>query len=103
MLALLELTILAILFSRRPRMSLYRERKKWLKKNSFRRGKSSRDADPPPQSQPCLTPNNIGICRIAFSRRYRPDLRGSAGKEGAIFWRTQEDQGTRRCHEAKTL
>jgi hypothetical protein len=67
MLALLELTILAILFSRRGRMSLYKERKKWLKETRFQEGKIVERPDPPPQGPSYLTPNNIGICRIAFS------------------------------------
>ena len=50
-------------------MSLYKERKKWLKEKRFQEGKSSRDADPPPSSVswPLLIyPNSsdlINLCR----------------------------------------
>ncbi len=68
MLALLELTILAILFSRRPRMSLYKERKKLLKEKRFQEGKIVARRRPAAYgASPTLTPNNIGICRITFS------------------------------------
>jgi hypothetical protein len=66
MFALLKLTILAILFSRRPRMSLYKERKKRLKKR-FQEGKIVERRRPAAAGPALPDPNNIGICRIVFS------------------------------------
>jgi len=67
MLVLLELTILAILFSRRPRMSLYKERKKWLKEKRFLEENHRETPTRRCRGQPYLTPKNIVICRIVFS------------------------------------